>query len=79
MYKNVTLNTCKIAIPAACRDMDEAIIMTYINTKHLASKYTIMACQAKVKFSFSLDVGRIIDNCHFYIVSMGTLGVNIFS
>jgi len=28
--------------------------------------------------SFCLDIGRIID-CHFYIVLMGTLGVNIFS
>ena len=24
--------------------------------------------------TFSLDIGRIIGNCHFYIVLMGTLG-----
>jgi len=35
-----------MAIPAA----DDAIVMTYINTQHSASKYTITACWAKVKF-----------------------------
>jgi len=47
-----------------------------------ASKHTIRVCQAKVKFKVSvwtLEVGRIIGNCHFYIVLMGTLGVTIFS
>ena len=52
MYKNVTLNTCKTAIPAARHAADDAIIMTYINTQRLASKYTITACCAKVKFTW---------------------------
>jgi len=68
MYRNVTLNTRKIAIPAAWRThcaADDAIVMTYINTQHSSSKYTIMAWRAKLKFSFSLDVGSIIGNCHF--------------
>ena len=38
-------------------------------------KYTITACWAKVKFSFSLDVGRIIGNCNFSIVLMETSGI----
>jgi len=46
MYKNVTLNTYKMAIHTTaqhmCRAADDAIIMAYINTQHLASKYTIM-------------------------------------
>jgi len=53
MYKNVTLNTCKMAIPAAQRARRAAvddIIMTYINTQRSASKYTITVCRAKVKF-----------------------------
>ena len=33
MYKNVTLNTRKMAIPAARRAADDAIIMAYINTQ----------------------------------------------
>jgi len=33
--------------------------------------------QAKVKFSFCLDIGRITGNFHFSIVPMGTLGVYI--
>jgi len=79
MYKNVTLSTRKMAIPAARPAAGDANIMTYINTQHSASKYTITACRAKVKFKVCLDVGRIIDNyCHFYIVLMGTLGL-IFS
>ena len=52
-----TLNTRKMAIPAAWharRAADDAIIVTYINTQHSASKYTIMACQAKVKFKVSV-------------------------
>jgi len=32
MYRNVTLNTRKIAIPAARCAADDAIIMTYVNT-----------------------------------------------
>jgi len=65
MYKNVMLNTHKMA--NLRRAADDTIIMTYINTQHSASKYTITACRAKVKLSFSLDVGRIIGNCHLYI------------
>jgi len=41
MYKNVTLNTRKMAIPTArCTRLatDDAIIMTYINTQRSASK-----------------------------------------
>jgi len=56
MYKNITLNTRKMAIPAARRvrrAADDAIIMTYINTQRSASKYTITACLAKVKFKVS--------------------------
>jgi len=48
---------------------DDAIIKTYFTTQCLASKFTITACLAKVKFKV----------CHFYIVLMGTLEVNIFS
>jgi len=43
MYKSVTLSTCKMAIHAACHATDDAAIMAYINTQHLASKYTITA------------------------------------
>jgi len=39
MYKNVTLNTRKMAIPTARPAADDAIIMTYINTERSASKY----------------------------------------
>jgi len=54
MYKNVTLIIYKRAIPAAHRAPDDAIIMTYLNTQHSASKYTIMACCMKVKFKVSV-------------------------
>jgi len=57
MYKNVTLNTRKMAIPASRRTRradENTIIMTYINTQCSASKYTITACQAKVKFKVSV-------------------------
>jgi len=54
MYKNVTGITRKMAIPTARRAADDAIIMAYINTQHSASKYTITACQAKVKFKISV-------------------------
>jgi len=56
MYKNVTLNTRKTAIhPTARRAAaDDAIIMAYINTQRSASKYTITACRAKVKFKVSI-------------------------
>jgi len=40
-----------MAIPVAHRAMDDAIIMTYINTQRLAPKYTIMACRVKFKVS----------------------------
>jgi len=46
MYKNVTRNTRKMAITAACpgaRAANDAIFMT----QRLASKYTITACRAK--------------------------------
>jgi len=33
---------------------DDAIIMTYINTQHSASKYTITACQAMLKCKVSI-------------------------
>jgi len=52
-----TLNTRKMAITAlwrTSRAADDAIIMTYINTQHSASKYTITACRAKVKFKVSV-------------------------
>ena len=68
-----------MAIPTARQATNDTIIMACINTQHSPSKYTITACQAKVKFSFSLDVGRIIAIVIFYIVLMGILGVNIFS
>jgi len=54
MHKNVTLNTCKMAIPTAHPVADDAIIMIYINTQRLASKYTITACSAKVKFTWRI-------------------------
>jgi len=54
MYKNITRNTCKMAIPAARLAADDAIIMTYINTQRSASKYTIMACWVKVKFTWQI-------------------------
>jgi len=74
MYKNVTLNTHKKwPFPQhhvhASRAGDDATIKTYFATQCLASKCTITACLAKVKFKI----------CHFYIVLMGTLEVNIFS
>jgi len=53
MYKNVTLNTCRMVISTAHPAADDAIMMTYINTQHSASKYTITACRAKVKFKVS--------------------------
>ena len=43
-----------MAIPAARPAVDDVIIMTYINTQRLASKYTITACRAKVKFKVSV-------------------------
>ena len=52
-----TPNIRKMAIPAARRTRcaaDDAIIMTYINTQRSESKYTIMACRAKVKFNVSV-------------------------
>jgi len=33
---------------------DDAIFMAYISTQHSASKYTITACRAKVKFKVSV-------------------------
>jgi len=51
--------------------------MAYINTQRSASKYTVTACWAKMKFKVCLDVGRIICNCHFYFGLKGTLEVNI--
>jgi len=54
MYKNVTINTRKMAVPAARPAADDAIIMTYINTQRSASKYTITACRAKVKFTWRI-------------------------
>jgi len=54
MYKNVTLNPRKMPIPAARPVVDDAINMTYINTEHMASKYTIIACRAKVKFNWRI-------------------------
>jgi len=44
MYKNVTLDTWKMAIPTAHPAVGDVIIMTYINTQRSASKYTIVAC-----------------------------------
>ena len=55
--KTLMPNTHKMAIPAPRRTRraaDDAIIMTYINTQRLASKYTITACRAKVKFKVSV-------------------------
>jgi len=52
-----TLNTHKMAIPAARRirhAADDAFIMTYINTQRSASKHTIAACLTKVKFKVSV-------------------------
>jgi len=54
MYKNVTLNTRKMAIHAARPAVADAIIMTYINTQRSALKYTITACWAKVKFTWRI-------------------------
>ena len=82
MYKNVTINTRKMAIHPTARHRhraaDDAIIMAYINTQRSTSKYTITACRAKVKFSFSLDVGRIMQ-LSFIRCFNGTFAVNIFS
>jgi len=54
MYKNVALNTRKMAISAARPADDDTISMTYINTQCSASKYTTTACRAKVKFKVSV-------------------------
>ena len=43
-----------MAVPAARPAADDAIIMTYINTQRSASKYTITACRAKVKFTWRI-------------------------
>jgi len=59
------------------RAADDTIIMTHaafgikIHNNGLPGEGEIL--------SFSLDVSRIIRNCPFYIVLMGTLEVNIFS
>jgi len=53
MYKNVTLIVYKMAIPAAHRAPDDAIIMTYINSQ-LSASNTIMACWMKLKFKVSV-------------------------
>jgi len=53
MYKNVTHNIRNgdsRRTPVAV----DTIIMAYINTQHSASKYTIMACQTKVKCKVSV-------------------------
>ena len=43
-----------MAIVAARPAADDAIIMTYINIQRSASKYTITACRAKVKFTWRM-------------------------
>jgi len=43
-----------MAIPSARHAADDAIIMAYINIQHSASKYTIMACRAKMQFKVSV-------------------------
>jgi len=62
MYKTVTNNTQNWPFPQhvihAGRATDDAIIETYFTTQCLASKYTITAYLAKLKFKV----------CHFYIV-----------
>jgi len=47
MYENLTLNTREMAIQAARRATDDAIIMAYINTQRSASKYTITVAGRK--------------------------------
>jgi len=39
----------------------------------------LLMCTTFTNTCFSLDISRIIGNCPFYIVLMGTLKVNIFS
>jgi len=50
MYKNARHTQDGDSRHACCKPVvDDAIIMTYINTQRSASKYTITACRAKVK------------------------------
>jgi len=74
MYKNVTVDTGRMDVPQWRRHGDHRLVGIQIHNNGWAGEDEIS--------SFSLDVGRIIGNCqicHFYIVVMGTFGVNISS
>jgi len=70
MYKNVTLSTRNMAIPAASlrRIMPLGHYMAYINAQRRHNNGLPGA--GEIKVSFSLDVGRTIGNCHWRYVAL---------
>jgi len=93
-WQNVTVDTCKMDIPlhGAAAVTCKMQTCERVNCQQVkpGPKFADHKCRCvgiKIHNNdlpgegeiFLLGVGRIIGNCHFYIVLMGTLGVNISS